>query len=463
MKSKLNRSGTASWLALLALAAMPLSCNFLVRVEDGCARDEECPSGQVCNVRRRFCALPVVEQCNGIDDDADGVSDEMQDFGSCQPEVGMGMCGGRRVCRRANGRWALTCELAPAEQEDVCFNGVDDNCNGVVDDGSECNVNFAPTRGLTIGSNDPTTGEGDDAPAHQVCLDRFTLDRYEVTQAQYAVFLSSLAQENVRIDRPTNVMNSTVTYGRYVIYRNRVGDDVNLMYQPNRPGPTQLKRGDGYWVPWSDETKMMPALGVTWLGAAMYCDWAGKHLPTEAEYFRAARGDRGTRLYPWGDEAPTCERANIGINGPNGGPCTGGPMAVNTLDRGASVDGRVFHLFGNANEWMFDWLDTNPTHTENRYYQSLSPASTSVDGGFGTSAWCTTYPTGPLGPDAGSPISQPEGAGQYCRNCRFARGRHYRTVDLRIGIRRWLDPDRSDETVGFRCSRGGTPRAGLPR
>jgi formylglycine-generating enzyme required for sulfatase activity len=441
-----------------ALAPVLASCNFLVRLEDGCVRDEDCPSGQVCNVRRRFCAAPVVERCNGIDDDADGVPDDREDWGACQPEVRNGVCGGVRSCSLEGGRWVLKCTSNAQEQEDTCLNGIDDDCDGIVDEGADCVANFGPTRGLQVGSNNAADGEGDDSPAHQVCLDQFVLDRYEVTQRQYAIFLSSLAQERLRVERPTTVLNTTVSYGRYVIYRTASGQDMNLMFVPNRPGPLTLQQGDGYWRSPSPESEVLPVVGVTWYGAAMYCAWAGKQLPTEAEFFRAARGPNGTRAFPWGSEPPTCDRANIGVNGPDGGPCVGAPVAVNTLDTGRSAEG-VFHLYGNVNEWMFDWLDTNETHTQNRYYESL-PATPLMpgDGGVLTNAWCNTYPSGPLGPDGGSPIAQPENSGYYCRNCRFARGRHFRTVDTRIGIRRWLDPDRSDETVGFRCSRGGAAR-----
>ncbi len=450
-------------LSLLALAALaPVACNFLIRLEDGCSRDEDCPAGQVCNVRRRFCAVPVVERCNGVDDDADGVTDDRESWGNCQPTPTPGACsGGVRVCRQTAGRWALSCEVAAQEQEDICRNGIDDNCNGVVDDSSDCVANFGPTRGLQVGSNNAADGEGDDAPAHQVCLGSFALDRYEVTQRQFSVFLSQLAPDRVRVARPTQVMNNTVTYGRYVIYRQTDGSDANLMFVPNRPGPMSLLQGDGFWLPSSEDNAELPAVGVTWFGAAMYCTWAGKQLPTEAEFFRASRGDNGMRPFPWGADPPSCLRANIGVNGPDGGACVGLPVAVTSLDMGRSPEG-VFHLYGNVNEWMYDWLDTNPTHTQNNYYNSL-PAMPlrAVDGGVPTNAWCETHPQGPLGPDAGSPITQPENAGLYCQQCRFARGRHYRTVDTRIGIRRWLDPDRSDETVGFRCSRGGAPRGRL--
>ncbi len=446
--------------AVLAASGVTLlACNYLIRVEDGCGRDEDCPAGQVCNVRRRFCALPVVERCNGVDDDADGVPDDRESWGNCQPSVASGMClGGQRTCARVNGQWTLSCEPAPQEQEDVCRNGIDDNCNGIVDDSADCVANFGPTRGLRIGSDNPADGEGDDAPAHPVCLASFALDRYEVTQQQFAVFLSSLPAERLRVAKPTTVANPTVSYGRYVIYQQADGTDVNVMFVPNRPGPMSLQQGEGFWLPSSPDNADLPAVGVTWHGAAMYCTWAGKQLPTEAEFFRAARGDSGTRPFPWGSEPPSCALANIGVNGPDGGPCVGLPVAVTALDMGRSPEG-VFHLYGNVNEWMYDWLDTNPNHTENRYYNSLPPTPLqSRDGGVPSNAWCDRYPQGPLGPDGGSPINQPENAGLYCQQCRFARGRHFRTVDTRIGIRRWLDPDRSDETVGFRCSRGGAPR-----
>ena len=122
----------------------------------------------------------------------------------------------------------------------------------------------------------------------------------------------------------------------------------------------------------------------------------------------------------------------------------------------------IFHLYGNANEWMYDYLDNNLTHTQNRYYESIRAVD--PDSGVFTRDWCDRHPEGPTGPLMGSPLSRPEDGGVlYCRQCRIARGRHFRTVDLRIGIRRWLDADRSDDTVGFRCSGGGAARMGQPR
>ena len=422
-------------------------CQLFVRLTD-CQIDTDCTNGRTCNRDRHLCEVPPVELCNGTDDDHDGIADIDDDFGPCRIPAGAG----QRICRdgvlRCRDNSHVTCEARQSpEPAEVCDNGQDDDCNGIVDDGPDCAQNFTATTNLQIGSNDPDEGEGDDAPAHQVCLAPFTIDRHEVTMTAFAVYLSSLDQSNVHVGRPSTPLNPTVVYGQYVNL-DEAGQSIPLLAVPNEVGPLTFDRLGYAWAPHDATSGNLPVVNVTWLGASRYCEWAGKHLPTEAEFFRVARGPTGTRPYPWGVESPTCDRTNVGRGGPDGGPCVGSPLPVDQLQSGATAEG-VFNIYGNVNEWMYDYLNTNSTHTRNNYYQSLS-----ADGG----AWCTTYPQGPIGPEAGAPINQPEDAGAYCVNCRFARGRHYRTVDLRIGIRRWLDADRGEPYVGFRCSQGGADR-----
>jgi len=89
-----------------------------------------------------------------------------------------------------------------------------------------------------------------------------------------------------------------------------------------------------------------PAIAVTWDHADAYCRYAGKRLPTEAEWEKAARGGQRGWLYPWGNDAAGCDRAHVAGCGPD----TTRP--VGSLPAGAYG---VFDMAGNGYEWVNDW------------------------------------------------------------------------------------------------------------
>jgi len=144
-----------------------------------------------------------------------------------------------------------------------------------------------------------------------VHLDAFYLDRMPVTNREFATFLEVTGY------RPTDEDS-----GRFV---------------PHVLNGKLSKRYENH-----------PVVYVSWFDARSYAAWAGKRLPSEAEWEKAARGSDG-RKYPWGRQEPSGRRANYGNK-------DGGTMPIGSYPEGASPYG-VLDLAGNVWEWCEDFDD----------------------------------------------------------------------------------------------------------
>jgi formylglycine-generating enzyme required for sulfatase activity len=161
---------------------------------------------------------------------------------------------------------------------------------------------LVPGASFTMGRDDGSAAE---APAHQVIVGTFYMDQHEVTAGQYLRFLR----------------------------------------ETNRKLPEKGKKGRN--APAADGDPGLPVVSVTFDEAQDYARWAGKAIPTEAQWELAARTPDG-RPYPWGSTPPSWERPRA--------PRQIDPVMAFPSDQ--SPYG-AFDLAGNAWEWVSDWYDAS--------------------------------------------------------------------------------------------------------
>jgi len=154
-------------------------------------------------------------------------------------------------------------------------------------------------------------------PSHKVLVNDFYIDKKEVSHKEYAAFLAATT---------LSVVSGT------------------LSVPTKRPDPF-------YWENTNFNKDDFPVIGVNWNDANEYCKWAGKRLPTEAEWEKAARGGDG-RLWSWGNEWDYLA-SNHGQGGEPGEDETDGYLylAPAGTELGLSSYG-VLNIAGNAAEWI---------------------------------------------------------------------------------------------------------------
>ncbi|MCS6304625.1 MAG: formylglycine-generating enzyme family protein [Nitrospira sp.] len=160
---------------------------------------------------------------------------------------------------------------------------------------------LVPAGEFVMGSD---KGDEDESPPHRVYLNAFYIDKFEVTNGQFAKYV-----ETIQSEPPWGFT-----------------DKETPLIHAERP------------VRW-----------VNWMDAMGYCLWIGKRLPTEAEWEKAARGT-DERVYPWGNDPPTSVHAVYGLK-------EGGAETVSVIGNhkmGQSPYG-VQDLAGNLYEWVMDW------------------------------------------------------------------------------------------------------------
>jgi formylglycine-generating enzyme required for sulfatase activity len=197
----------------------------------------------------------------------------------------------------------------------------------------------------------------DDRPVRTLHIDPFYMDQHEVTNAEYEKFV--------------NAAHHRAPY--------------------NWPGGKVPKGKENF-----------PVVDVSWDDAMAYAKWAGKRLPTEAEWERACRGLAEGATYPWGERKPTRKDAYYNV--------VTGPQEVGHCN--ANSFG-LSDIVGNVWEWCLDWYD--------RDYYASAPAEN---------------PRGPA-----------KGKYRVLRGGSWADEEKYLTCDYRS----WARPSERSPNIGFRC------------
>jgi eukaryotic-like serine/threonine-protein kinase len=236
---------------------------------------------------------------------------------------------------------------------------------------------YIPPDQYRIGSLDTDTQAWiNEKPQHPVNLSGFWMDKTEVTNAMYA----------------RCVQAGACAVKKMVMSRTR----------------------DSYFG--NKEFDNFPVIFVSWNDARTYCAWAGRKLPSEAQWEAAARGPDG-RKYPWGNSSPTCQNVNfasrIDMQGGKSSLCVGDTTVAGKYPQGASLFG-ILDMAGNVWEWVADWNSPNYLVKPNQ-----------------------------------DPVGPADGEDRVIRGGGFFTDAKY----VRTAMRSWHQPDYSSNEVGFRCAR----------
>ncbi|XP_045712464.1 formylglycine-generating enzyme isoform X2 [Phyllostomus hastatus] len=211
-----------------------------------------------------------------------------------------------------------------------------------------------PAGVFTMGTDDPQIKQDGEAPARRVTLDAFYMDAYEVSNADFEKFVNA-----------TGYLTEAERFGDSFVFEGMLSERV-------KTGIRQAVAAAPWWLPvkgadWRhpegpDSTVAHrpdhPVLHVSWNDAAAYCAWAGKRLPTEAEWEYSCRGGLRDRLFPWGNKLQPRGRHYANI-------WQGEFPVVDTGEdgfRGTAPVGSfppnaygLYDVVGNVWEWTSDW------------------------------------------------------------------------------------------------------------
>lgn len=306
---------------------------------------------------------------------------------------------------------------------------------------------WIPAGEFAMGSDQPQTNNSE-RPVHQVRISGFWLERTEVTNAQFAQFVQATGYKTTA-ERPVDweELKKQLPAGT------AKPDDAllapgSMVFTPP-PTPVSDLAAYAQWWTWvlgadwrhpagpdssiaGKETH--PVVQVSWDDAQAYAAWAGRRLPTEAEWEYASRGGLAGKRYPWGDQPPTDRDAGVANiwqgRFPDANTRVDGFAATAPVATYPANGYGLHDMAGNVWEWCSDW------YRSDAYVRDARRAVTSDP----------TGPEKPWDPEEPQALKRVTRGGSFL--CHISYCESYRTA-----ARRGTAFDSGASHIGFRCAR----------
>jgi formylglycine-generating enzyme len=304
------------------------------------------------------------------------------------------------------------------------------------------NMVFIPATTFEMGG-DNNQASADEYPKHTVTVNAFYIDITEVTNAQFQQFVQATGYittaerkpnwEELKKELPPNTPKppDSVLVAASLVFK-QSNQPVNLS---NYNQWWSWVKGANWQHPQGPNSSIKgkenyPVVHISWYDAQAYCKWAGKRLPTEAEWEAAARGKLKNNIYPWGNEhvntgtpkANSWEGKFPYMNEKKDGFITTAPVKTY-----AANSYGLYDMAGNVWEWCSDLYNYN-------YYQQLAGKNTTNPQGATTS----------YDPDEPTAVKRSLRGGSFLCNDSYCSG-------YRVARRMKSTPDTGLEHTGFRC------------
>uniref|UniRef100_A0A8B9C8W3 Formylglycine-generating enzyme n=1 Tax=Anser brachyrhynchus TaxID=132585 RepID=A0A8B9C8W3_9AVES len=273
---------------------------------------------------------------------------------------------------------------------------------------------------FTMGTDEPEIRQDGEWPARRVRVNGFYMDRHEVSNEEFERFVNA-----------TGYLTEAEKFGDSFVFEGMLSEEVKSeIHQAVAAAPWWLPvKGANWKHPEGPDSNIIsrmdhPVLHVSWNDAVAFCTWAGKRLPTEAEWEYSCRGGLENRLFPWGNKLqPKGQHyANIwqGVF-PSNNTAEDGYKGTAPVTAFPPNGYGLYNIVGNAWEWTSDWWAVH--HSAEEAHNPKGPASGTDKVKKGGSYMCHK---------------------SYC----------YR---YRCAARSQNTPDSSASNLGFRCAADALP------